>query len=335
MPRIGRHPLKEKSIKKPQLKSNAITITTIVYIPSMSDYWSNSFDVLKLFFESLLKNTQPVYDLMVFDNGSCKIIIEYLIDLRDKGIIQYLILSDKNYRKLGALNFLLQSAPGKYISYADSDVFFLPEWLNKSLDILEKFPKAGKVTALPIVGGDTTVISRQSYLEALNDEKINVETGKIVKDKYILAHLKSLGKEYGNLSRNDRKDTILIKEEINALLSTADFQFTIKKDALKDVLPLAITRDEDYYDPIYSPILEKKLDENGWWQLSTMDYLIHHMGNQIPDFEAELPWIKNLDSNSYDNKLFKQKSKRKAIQSTYIRKIIKKIHTWSYEKLYG
>ena len=115
MPRIGRHPLKEKSIKKPQLKSNAITITTIVYIPSMSDYWSNSFNVLKLFFESLLKNTQPVYDLMVFDNGSCKIIIEYLIDLRDKGIIQYLILSDKNHRKLGALNFLLQSAPGKYI----------------------------------------------------------------------------------------------------------------------------------------------------------------------------------------------------------------------------
>ena len=336
MPRIGRHPLKEKSIKKFQLKPKAITITTIVYIPSMSDYWSNSFDVLKLFFESLLKNTQPVYDLMVFDNGSCKRIIEYLIDLRDKGIIQYLILSDKNYRKLGALNFLLQSAPGKYISYADSDVFFLPEWLNKSLNILEKFPKAGKVTALPIVGGDTTVISRQSYLEALNDEKIKVETGKIVKDKYILAHLKSLGREIKNISSNDRKDTLLIKKEINALLSTADFQFTIKKDAVKDVLPLVITSDEDYYDPIYSPILEKKLDEYGWWQLSTMDYLIHHMGNQIPDFEAELPWVNNFDFNSYNNiELFKQKSKKIAIQSTFIRKIIKKVHTWSYQKLYG
>ena len=100
MPRIGRHPLKEKSIKKPQINPKEITITTIVYIPSMSDYWSNSFDVLKLFFDSLLKNTQPVYDLMVFDNGSCKRIIEYLIDLRDKGIIQYLILSEKNHRKL-------------------------------------------------------------------------------------------------------------------------------------------------------------------------------------------------------------------------------------------
>ena len=43
------------------------------------------------YINSLLKNTQPVYDLMVFDNGSCKRIIEYLIDLRDKGIIQYLI----------------------------------------------------------------------------------------------------------------------------------------------------------------------------------------------------------------------------------------------------
>ena len=336
MPRIGRHPLKEKSINKPQINPKEITITTIVYIPSMSDYWSNSFDVLKLFFDSLLKNTQPVYDLMVFDNGSCKRIIEYLIDLRDRGIIQYLILSEKNHRKLGALNFLLQSAPGKYISYADSDVFFLPEWLNKSLDILKTFPKAGKVTALPIVGGDTTVISRQSYLEALNDESINVQTGKIVQDKYILAHLKSLGRKFENLSSNDRKDTLLIKKEANALLSTADFQFTIKKNAVKDVLPLVITRDEDYYDPIYSPILEKKLDEYGWWQLSTMDYLIHHMGNQIPDFEAELPWVKNSDFNSYNNiELFKQKSKKIAIQSTFIRKIIKKVHTWSYQKLYG
>ena len=128
----------------------------------------------------------------------------------------------------------------------------------------------------------------------------------------------------------------MIKKDSNALLSTADFQFTIKKNAVKDVLPLVITRDEDYYDPIYSPILEKKLDENGWWQLSTIDYLIHHMGNQIPDFEAELPWIKNLYSKPNDNiKLFKQKEKKIAIKSTYIRKIIKRIHTWSYEKLYG
>ena len=336
MPRIGRHPLKEKSIKKPQPKSKAITITTIVYIPSMSDYWSNSFDVLKLFFESLLKNTQPVYDLMVFDNGSCKTIIKYLINLRDKGIIQYLILSDKNHRKLGALNFLLQSAPGKYISYADSDVFFLPEWLNKSLDILEKFPRAGKVTALPIVGGDTTVISRQSYLDALNDKKIKVETGKIVEDKYILAHLKSLGRQFENLSSNDRKDTLLIKKETNALLSTADFQFTIKKEAVQEVLPLAIARNEDYYDPIYSPILEKKLDKNGWWQLSTVDYLIHHMGNQIPDFEAELPWIQNRYKKLSDIIKFQEKkSKKVVIQSTIIRKFIKKVHTWSYEKLYG
>ena len=46
------------------------------------------------------------------------------------------------------------------------------------------------------------------------------------------------------------------------MLSTADFQFTIKKDA-KDVLPLAITRNEDYYDPIYSPILEKLMKMAG------------------------------------------------------------------------
>ena len=131
MPRVGRHPLKEKLIKENQVMPQNVTMTTIVYIPTLDGYWKESFDVLKLFFRSLQENTNEPYDLMVFDNGSCSEIRDYMINLRDQGIIQYLILSEKNLRKLGALNYLLQSAPGEFISYADSDVYFLPGWLDE------------------------------------------------------------------------------------------------------------------------------------------------------------------------------------------------------------
>ncbi|MBT4735516.1 MAG: glycosyltransferase [Candidatus Marinimicrobia bacterium] len=335
MPRVGRHPLKEKLIKENQVMPQNVTMTTIVYIPTLDGYWKESFDVLKLFFRSLQENTNEPYDLMVFDNGSCSEIRDYMINLRDQGIIQYLILSEKNLRKLGALNYLLQSAPGEFISYADSDVYFLPGWLDESLKVLNTFPEAAKLTALPIVGGDTTQISESSYKSALKDSSITVETGKLVSNEFVEAHNISIGKSLKKFEETNpnRKDTKLTRNGISAFLSGADFQFTIKKDALKEVLPLLIENEEDYYDPIYSPILEKKLYNHNWWQLSTSDYFIHHLGNKKPNLGLELPWREINDSSlEIEDIPFRN---RRYILNKYIRKILKIINLWSYKKLYG
>ena len=52
MPRKGRHPLKEKNpLKKKQIVPKKVTMTTIVFIPSLTGYWQYSFEVLKLFFK--------------------------------------------------------------------------------------------------------------------------------------------------------------------------------------------------------------------------------------------------------------------------------------------
>ena len=334
MPRIGRHPLKEKSIIESQIVPKRVTMTTIVYIPSLEGYWKESYDVLKLFFNSLNQNTNQPFDLMVFDNGSCKEIIDYLFKLRDEGIIQFLILSDKNIRKLGALNYLLQSAPGEYVSYADSDVYFLPGWLDESLKALATIPEAAKVTALPIVGGDTTHISKGCYQKANSDSTITVETGKLVPDTYIEAHSISIGKSLDefNQSHPDRVDTKLTRKEISVYLSTADFQFTIRNNAIYDAVPLVIKNHNDYFDPIYSPVLEKKLEQSGWWQISTDKFLIHHMGNKIPKLDEELHWL-NIAVTTEDIDTKRPRIERKK-QIWYLRKLVKYIHTRSYKYLY-
>tara|TARA_Y100000816_G_scaffold91108_1_gene62903 strand:+ start:426 stop:1433 length:1008 start_codon:yes stop_codon:yes gene_type:complete len=333
MPRTGRHPLKEKKIIEDQILPNTITIATIVYIPTLSNYWSNALEVLKLFFESLEKNTSHKYDLMVFDNGSCSEVVKYLTSLNRNGVIQYYIRSDKNLRKLGALNYLLKSAPGDYVSFADSDVYFLDGWLDKSLEVLKKFPEAGKVTALPIAGGDTTLISSKFYELANQDASIKVKTGSIIPDEYIEAHNISIGKTLKDFNRKhpDRKDIELKRGNIQAYLSGADFQFTIRRDAIKDVLPLIIENSQDYYDPIYSPILEKKLDRVGWWQLSTKEYLVHHMGNEIPNINKEIHWMN--DHSSPINK-GEGKRKKKVIQNRILRYYLKKINNYLYRLLY-
>ena len=335
MPRLGRHPLKERSIKEKVLTPNKITITTIVYIPTESGYWEHSFMNLKLFFQSLVSNTTGEYDLMVFDNGSCKKIIDYLNDLKLNGIINFLILSKMNHRKLGALDFLLHSARGDYIAYADSDVYFLPNWIENTMRLFEAFPKAGKITSLPLAGGDTTAISEKTYNEVTHNKKISVNKGIIIPDDYIKAHCLSLGK-----TLNDFKNTnpgrvdiqITSKDNISAYISTADFQFILKRECLNDVLPLTVYDDEDYYDPIYSPVLEKRLYMSGWWQLSTCDYNIHHLGNKTPNLIDELSWVKNLEVTT-PNKIPNYNNK-KGIRNRIIRKVLKVLNLWIYKILY-
>tara|TARA_B100000212_G_scaffold339807_1_gene318999 strand:- start:540 stop:1544 length:1005 start_codon:yes stop_codon:yes gene_type:complete len=333
MPRIGRHPLKHKRIKEDKTGNCLVTMTTIVYIPSQEAYWAESFKNLKIFFSSLSNNTNQTIDIMVFDNGSCEEVVNYLIMLKEKGHIQFLILSEKNLKKLGALSFLLSSAPGDYISYSDSDVYFLPGWLDESLKVLKNFPEVAKVTALPIVGGDTTKLSYKNFIQAKNDPSIMVDTGKIIPEKYVHAHCLSVGKtlQQFELANPDRKDTKMTRKKLSIYLSTADFQFTIRKESLKSVLPLVIEDKKDYFDPIYSPILEKKLDADGWWQVSTDKYLIHHIGNKKPNLQDELWWL-DKDNNRVLNRL-KTVSKTKH-KRWFIRKILQKINTLTYNLLY-
>ena len=51
-----------------------------------------------------------------------------------------------------------------------------------------------KVTALPIAGGDITLISSKFYELINKDASIKVKTGSIIPDEYIEAHNISIGK---------------------------------------------------------------------------------------------------------------------------------------------
>lgn len=335
MPRVGRHPLKVKGLVD-EVRQQRITVTTIVHIPTLEGYWAQSLDVLKLFFDSLFASTDQPFDLMVFDNNSCAEVQDHLLGLRREGRIQYLTLCEYNLRKLGALNYLLSTAPGEFVAYADSDVYFLRGWLERSLEVLEAFPEAGKVTALPIVGGDTSAISAQTFAAATADPSMSVETGLLVPDEYVDAHRLSLG-----LSREEylprlegRKDVRLSRGNVSAYLSAADFQFTITRTALQDVLPLRVEKGDIYYDPIYSPELEAKLDAAGLWQLSTVDYLVHHMGNRVPDLGAELPWIYGDSATTppLPRKEYAQRSR--VTQNRFVRSVLKRLNVLTYRLLY-
>src|SRR5512146_3187573 len=133
--RIGQNPA--KSVKEVAVPKR-VTVAVLNYIPFLSGFYAQALDVLKLCLGSIWENTTDVdYDLMVFDNGSCDEVLDFLQEVKSQGRIQYLVLSEKNLGKGGAWNIILAGAPGEIVAYADSDVLFYPDWLTRSIQVLE------------------------------------------------------------------------------------------------------------------------------------------------------------------------------------------------------
>ena len=186
--RLGQNPAKKaKSVPQPE----SVTVAVITYIPELVGYYAQSLDVLKTCLGSIWRNTDTPYDLMVFDNGSCDEIRDYLRTSQDEGKIQFLVLSEKNYGKAGAWNFIFGAAPGKYIAYTDSDVYHYPGWLAHQIEILKKFPGTGMVTGMPMWTPEEYSTSTIEWAESRDD--ISLERGRFLPWDDYWKHSQSLG----------------------------------------------------------------------------------------------------------------------------------------------
>lgn len=338
MPRTGKHPLKlDKTEYTPQT-FQPVSICTVTHIPMLAGYWAESLKVLELFFESLSASTAQPFDLMVFDNASCPEAQDTLLRLQRAGKIQYLTLSSYNLKKLGAMDFLFANAPGEFVSFLDSDVYLLPGWLEESLAVLRAFPEAGQVTALPTIDKRAKYV--QSTLRGLETARdVSIERGQLVPKACIEAHRLSIGRERKDYlaSAGSGEDIRLTRAGVSAYVSAQDFQFTTRREVIRQVLPLEVRHPGEYYDPIYSPIFEAKTDEHGWWRLSTQRYLIHHMGNRVPDLSSELAGI--IDAGQIQAAFAPAKPLRlgwraRLLHSRPVRGLLKRVYTWAYALLF-
>ena len=331
MPRIGQNPMKwQSSVHQPE----KITATTIVHIPFLDGYWKHSLDVLKLCLKSVRENTNEAFDLMVFDNGSCREVKDYLSGMNQKGEIQFLILSEKNIGKVGAWNVLFSAAPGEIVAYSDSDIYFLTNWLEELLIILENFPKVGMVSAQPIPGNltkhaEATISGAKAYPE------ITVSEGNdLIPEHFVESNRRGLGDTKEEFQKRifPRRDVLLEKNKVSAFVSAAHHQFLSRKQILESLLPLAtgtpmIKGGKNEFD--------ERMENQGFWRLSTINYLIHHMGNTVPDFQSELPWAKlNFPKTQIQKPTHSFFISKKISQNSRVRTILKKINSLTYRILH-
>jgi glycosyltransferase involved in cell wall biosynthesis len=282
--RLGLSPTRKESTDYSPCR---VTVCVLVHIPDRLGYYAHRFEVLKLCLQSIFQHTHSAYDLLVFDNGSCPEVIDYLRLLRDQGAIQYLILSAHNIGIYGALKIMFQAAPGEVIAYSQDDVFFYAGWLEEHLKILDTFPRVGMVSGVAVREqfryGNKYL---QTYLSEFSE--VSVKEGRFIPDDWEVDFFVSTGRyPYKALEETRNYEDIMLEYKGIKVYSTAvHFQYV----AFKDVILQGLSK---YWDArlMEGPDVEidEKIDSMGYARMATLQRYVRHIGNVVTfDFKEEI-----------------------------------------------
>ena len=324
--RKGQNPAKfVKEVARPE----RITVALLNYIPFLSGFYAETLDVLKVCMGSMRRDAGLSFDLMVFDNGSCPEVREFLVKKKEEGRIQYLILSEKNMGKGGAWNVMLAGAPGEIIAYTDSDVLFSPNWLSRSVEILETFPNVGMVTARPFRTPPEFYQATLSWAR----ENARLEEGQFIPWETFLEFNLSLGQteEENRKVYAETRDWRIVYKGITAMAGASHWQFSAYKSTLHQFLPFEMDKPMGQVRQ-----LDKRMNEAGLLRLMVSDPLAMNMSNTLGYLRGEL---KSGESRYAKNVTRLPKKKRlsfgkRVLEFGFVKKILMAVYNKIFKFYY-
>ncbi|QRN82430.1 glycosyltransferase family 2 protein [Chloroflexota bacterium] len=332
MPRIGINPSRGQKLEFTPART---TVAVLVYAPHQAGYFQNRLDVTRMTIESILANTQEPFDLLVFDNGSCPEMVDYLKSLESEGKIDYLILSKRNIGKLNALKIIFNSAPGEIVAYTDDDVFHLPGWLGEHLKIIDAFPNVGAVTGFYI--RQRVAMSSESTLAFVNQPGMQTECGLLMPRKWEEEYLINSGRTWERYEQEVAgiEDIIVTYEGLEAWVSAHHFQMVCPKAVIQEVLGEMLP--EGWSEAVMGRMVEMddRMDAKGYLRFCTRRQTVRLMGNAISDEVAELARQSGLEVRAAEPVKKTGGLMQRLVQVKWIRFIVQGIVNRLYRWLNG
>jgi hypothetical protein len=183
--------------------------------------------------------------------------------------------------KGGAWNVIFGGAPGEIIAYTDSDVLFSPNWLKRSVEILETFPDVGMVTARPFR------TPPEFYSTTLDWARKNatLEEGQFIPWETFLEFNLSLGQteEENKKVYAETRDWKLLYKGVTAMAGASHWQFIAYKSTLQKFLPFDMDKPMGQVRQ-----LDKRMNDAGLLRLMISDPLAMNMSNTLGYLRGEL-----------------------------------------------
>jgi len=284
MARLGTNPSRGQQL---EFKPPRVTVAVLVYAPNQAGYFHHRLDVTRLTIESILANTPEPFELLVFDNGSCQEMTDFLKELNQAGKIDTLILSQQNIGKLNALWRIANLAQGEVIAYTDDDVYHLPGWLPKHLQVLDTYPNIGAVTGFYIK--QRVVMSSESTLKWVQqyekDHPGMVQKGDLIPPKWEQEYMDNSGRTLERYQSEVAgvEDILVEYQGAKAWVSAHHFQVLIPKKVFIEVLSEML--DSGWSDLMMGRMVEMddRMDAKGYLRLTTNEQTMRLLGNAIDE----------------------------------------------------
>jgi glycosyltransferase involved in cell wall biosynthesis len=273
---------------------------------------------------------------MVFDNGSCAEVRDFLVKAKHEGRIQYLILSEKNMGKGGAWNVMLAGAPGEIIAYTDADVLFSPNWLKRSVEILETFPNVGMVTARPFRtppefyestlkwAKDNATLDEGQFIPWETFLEFNLSLGQMEEEnKKVYAETRDWRITYDPSLRaplGAKQSPSSSGKAVVAYAGASHWQFTAYKSTLQQFLPFDMDKPMGQVRQ-----LDKRMNDVGLLRLMVSDPLAMNMSNTLGYLRGELKDGEKKKRVSFGKRVLEIGFIKKILLAVY-----NKIFSWYY-----
>lgn len=327
MPRIGMNPSRGQKL---DFTPARVTACVLTFVPHQAGFFEQRMNTARMTIESIIANTVIPCNILVFDNGSCPEMVNYLKGLLDSGKIDYLMLSRHNIGKLNALRAMFQAAPGEVIAYADDDIYHLPGWLQAHLQVLDTFPNVGAVTGFYV--RQRVRLSSSATVNWAVENDHTVQKGLLMpqqwEDEYVDAYDRS--PERYQMETNGIEDIIVKSNGVEAWVSAHHFQMVTPKKVILPIIDEMLPT--GWNDGMMGRMVEMDdlMDARGYLRLTTREQTIKLMGNMITEEIAGIARSHGLSVES--SRVERQPSglKRKILANNLIRKgmqaVVNKFH---------
>jgi len=121
-------------------------MSVITHLPNRNGYHKFRLAVIQACLESM-RYGAPGITVMVWDNGSCKDLTDWL---QNEYKPETLILSPNIGKSNARMALFRMVRPDTIMALCDDDMLFYPGWFDASQKLLDTFPEVGKVSCYPV-----------------------------------------------------------------------------------------------------------------------------------------------------------------------------------------